>query len=361
MAAKFYATGDAGVRKLFSRGIARETEKQTYFGAHLGESRDDMLRILPESSKGSGDNITYQLRTIPTADGVTSNETLRGNEEAMTTYTDSIAINELSYATAMENVISPQRVPFDMGREMAAMCQEFMTRRLEQVMFYHLGGYTPANSLGTVYTGNNTILAPSSTRHIWTEAGTSADENLDNSGDLFASVKFIDYMVEKAMTGDVPLRPCGGPNGNYKLFLHPYQFTDLKTAKSSTDVTWYDYAIAEIQGGKTDENKLNKRSRPVGTYHNVDIYVSDYVPQGVNSSTGAAITTVRRAILCGAQAGTLAFGQGYSFENFKVVDMKDDYEREYGMSCQLVYGFKKTRFNSVDYGAIVCSSYAVAH
>jgi hypothetical protein len=41
------------------------------------------------------------------------------------------------------------------------------------------------------------------------------------------------------------------------------------------------------------------------------------VTQGVNSTTGVAISTVRRAVLCGAQAAVVAYGQKNSPSKYR--------------------------------------------
>lgn len=87
---------------------------------------------------------------------------------------------------------------------------------------------------------------------------------------------------------------------------------------------------------------------------------AEHVMPGVNSSTGAQITTVRRAVLLGAQSAVAAFGMKTAPDKYKTVEELFDYQRELGVSVQSVLGLKKTRFtnNNEDFGCIVISSYA---
>lgn len=99
----------------------------------------------------------------------------------------------------------------------------------------------------------------------------------------------------------------------------------------------------------------------LGEYNGVIIRQSYDVCQGVNSSTGAAISTVRRAVFLGAQAGMMSFGPQSGPDSFAWEEEWFDYKRELGVSAQSLFGMKKTVFNSKDFGSIVISSYAAAH
>jgi hypothetical protein len=64
-------------------------------------------------------------------------------------------------------------------------------------------------------------------------------------------------------------------------------------------------------------------------------------------------SNVRRAILCGSQAAIMPFGGGpYADEDH------DDYGERHGIGMDLVWGIKKTVFNSVDYSVMTMGSYA---
>lgn len=90
---------------------------------------------------------------------------------------------------------------------------------------------------------------------------------------------------------------------------------------------------------------------------------SDFrVQQGVNSTTSTTqVSSVRRAVLCGAQAAMLAFGREDGPERYTWVEELFDYENELGVSAGLIFGLKKTTFNNSDFASIVMSSWAVQH
>lgn len=81
----------------------------------------------------------------------------------------------------------------------------------------------------------------------------------------------------------------------------------------------------------------------------------------MNSSTGAAITTVRRAVLLGAQACAVGFGKGGGATNYNWNEELIDHKRGLEVSTLSIWGMKKTVYDSQDFGAVVVSSYAAAH
>lgn len=361
MATKTYAAGDAEVVKLWSKRLAREALKRTVMAPYIKDSSSALGMIESDTQKGAGDRVTVTLRMQLTGDGVTENQTQEGNEEAISTYTDNVSLFELSHATRSQVKITQQRVPFKLGREMNDALADWWAARMDTIMFNHLAGFTPANTQAASgqYNGGNTIVAPSSGRQLWTEAGTSADQDLDSTGDEL-TLTMIDRCVELAQTGGsgnlVPIRPISGlPGGaDYVMFVHPTQVTQLRT--STTTLNWADLQKAMLQGGAGNDSMFWKGG--LGVYNKTLLVESTRVPQGVNSSSGAAISTVRRAIFCGAQSLGLCFGQGYGPEEWKVQEETFDYGRQLGVNALNIFGVKKLRFNSSDFATIVVSSYA---
>lgn len=62
-----------------------------------------------------------------------------------------------------------------------------------------------------------------------------------------------------------------------------------------------------MTGGEVSDNPIFNGS--LGVYNSVILHSDSRIPNGVNSSTGAAVTGVRRAFFAGAQAAVVGFGQ----------------------------------------------------
>ena len=57
----------------------------------------------------------------------------------------------------------------------------------------------------------------------------------------------------------------------------------------------------------------------------------------------------------------VGFGRDTSINKFTWVEELFDYENQLGVSAGLIWGLKKTTFNSADFATIVLSSYAAQH
>jgi N4-gp56 family major capsid protein len=141
------------------------------------------------------------------------------------------------------------------------------------------------------------------------------------------------------------------------MFLHDYQVTDMRT--STSPVSGSTSRKAALAGGVGCKSKIYTGA--LGEYNNVVLHKWNRLPNGI-SNAGAAQTSTRRAVLCGAQAAAVGFGKEFAKgSHFKWIEELFDYERELGVSAQTVWGIKKSVFNSLDFGAIVATTYAVAH
>ena len=145
--------------------------------------------------------------------------------------------------------------------------------------------------------------------------------------------------------------------GRYVMYLHPNQVTDLRNSTSTGQ--WLDIQKTAMQGGNVSKNPIYTDA--IGEYNNVILRKSPHVTQGVNSSTGAAITSVRRAVLLGGQAAAIAFGQNGGAEDYHWNEELLDHKRKLEVSVMTIWGIKKIVFASTDANTVIVSSYAAKH
>ncbi len=316
----------------------------------MGTDSNSIIQIKEDTSKGPGDRVRCGLRMLLSGDGIEGDATLEGNEEALTVYTDDLVINQLRHAVRSEGKMSEQRIPFSVREEARLGLQDWFADRIDTAAMNQLGGNTGQSD--TRYTGHNTVTTFSSTRAVWpTAAGddTEADVASETTSAVM-SLELIDYAVELAHTASPMIRPVKVKGEDYYvLFLHPYQITDLRTNTNSGQ--WLDIQKAAMNGGQVTKNPIFTGAH--GVYNGVIIHSSTRVP--------SVTSNVYRGIFCGAQAGVLAFGQGYNKNTMSWVEELFDYGNQLGVSAGLIWGLKKTIYNSVDYGSIVIPTYAVAH
>jgi N4-gp56 family major capsid protein len=357
MAIRNYALNDAETVKVWAKKLFVESLKDTSFDGLWGEDDDNLIQLKTETQKGKGDKITTILRMIPTGAGVSEGEAQEGNEEALTTYTDSIIINELSHALRVpgNGTIHEQRVPFEPREQARKGLGDWWTDRMDTSFFNQIAGNT-LSGLSVKYTGMNAATAP--TNQIWTESGATVDSDLDSTGDDFTTAT-IDRCVARAVTSTPRMRPCkikGYRDPLYVMFIHPYQAYSLRQS-AATAGSWMDIQKAAVQGGQTSDNPIFKSGNTLGIWNNTLIIQNTRVPLGVDGSS-AAVASTRRAVFCGAQAAVLAFGMDNGPTEMTWVEELFDYKRQLGVSARSVWGLKKTKFNSADFSVIVASSYA---
>lgn len=360
-----YGVNDSLAVKTWARDLNHEVKKGLEIAPLIGTTPNSIIQLKSEN-KEAGDQITIGLRTRLTGDGVTENEVLEGNEEALTTYSDALLVNEINHAVRVkgEDTIDSQRVLFNLRDEARDGLADWFAERQSLWFFVQLSGYTGATityrgstvTLKAVHKGNNTVTAPSTNRKVFAGTATT-DEGLASTDTFTAAI--IDKCVEKAKTANPRIRPVN-VNGKqmYVMYLHPYQVTDLRTDTGS--MGWREIQLAAIQGGETSDNPIFTGA--LGVYNNVVLRESEDVVTGLHHTTLAEQTSVRRALFLGAQSAAIGFSKKYSKNSpYKWVEKTFDYERELGVSAQGLMGLKKMIFNSEDFGVLTASTYAAAH
>jgi hypothetical protein len=325
--------------------------------------------------KAKGDQVTFpyvgKLTGVPIGEGGTAD----GNEEALDLTSHSMAMNvsRIPVLNPNDDTIEQQRtnVQFEENtrKQLAMRCVEL----LDTSLFYQLAGAAPTSLTinGTTYDttakklhvqGHNTPVAPTTNRIL--RAGAVAnDQSLTSSNTM--TLDLIDYALELSERSDQPLEGLDGDT--FDLFLSPEQLVDLQH-DAAGKVQWYNIELAKIQGGSenTIENRFKNGMICAGKYRNVFIYSMPRVAYGVNASTSAVITTVRRAVLVGSNAVSFASPYGGRVTD-KDVPMKlfvqlKDYDYYKGIEARLIYGLKKmSPTDKEDIGSMVISTYAAAH
>lgn len=351
MATTSYGINNPLTVKVWAKKLYREALKATWYAKFMGETTDALIQVKNELSSGAGDRITYGLRMQLTGDGVQGDGTLEGNEEALQTYSDNLYIDQLRNAVRSAGRMTDQRIPWSIREEAMSGLRDWWANRFDTSMANQLAGYTPQTD--TRYTGNQATIAPSSGNILVQGHGTGPESGLTSS-DTF-NLNLLDRAVAVAKTLTPMIRPVK-VNGDdmYVALLHPYQVYSLRTNTASGQ--WLDIQKAAMTGGEIDDNPIFTGA--LGVYNNVILFEDTRMPPAVNS--GAAIANTRRAVFCGAQASTMAFGQKNRDQQADWVEELFDYGNQLGVSAGFIYGLKKTTFNSADFGTIVLSTYAAA-
>jgi N4-gp56 family major capsid protein len=350
MATTQYGVNHPLAVKAWSRKLFVEALKSTWLNKFMGDGSGSIIQIKEELRKSAGDRITIGLRMQLSGNGVSGDGTLEGNEEALTTYSDNVLIDQLRHAVRTDGRMSQQRVLFDLREEARSGLQDWWADRIDTALFNQLAGNT--GQADTKFTASNATAAPSSNNIVYADGHASEASVASKSASTIFKLTWLDYAVEKAKTNSPLIRPLKvSGEDKYVCFLHPYQVTDLRTSTSTGQ--WLDIQKAAMAGSNASKSPIYTGA--LGEYNGVILHESTRVPAGPSNSN------VRRAIFCGAQAAAVAFGQDNSPNKMTWVEELFDYQNQLGVAAGMIWGAKKLQFNSQDFGSIVISTYAVSH
>ena len=354
MAATEFGVNHPLAQKLWAKKLFTEATGESFFGKFMGKGDTNLLQFKTETQKDSGDRIRVGLRMLLSGSGIQGDGTLEGNEEALTTYYDDPLINQLRHAVRSQGKMSEQRVPFSVREEMNSGLKDWWIERLETSLANQLTGY--ADQSDTRYTGNNAATEPSTTR-IVVGGGHDTEASLSATTTHAIALSDLDRAVAKAKvpaSGATRIRPLRiDGKSMYVAFLHPYQIYRMRRDTSTTG-NFYDVQKAILSGGKISDNPIITGADFI--YNNVIVHEWSYLP--VVKSTVTSSTSYRRGVFCGAQAAILAVGQANSPTEMSWQEEMFDYDNQLGVSAGMIFGIKKTVFNSIDFGTIVLSGYA---
>lgn len=368
-------TGNALTVNLWSKEDWYQINQEAMLG-HLMDS-GAVYKVPEFNGKQKGDTVTFSYRGKGTGKALGEGQTLVGNEDSLDLESQSMVLGVQRYAVKNpndEDTIESQRTHIEFEKSSREQIRNRYIEWLDAGCFYHLAGASPTTLTidGTSYAseaeltrniyGFNVPSAPTSDRVIRPN-GVTTDQGLGSADTM--TLRLVDYMLEKAGNSTQMIPYLAGKM--YNLYVSHEQLVDLQHDTSSP-VQWYTNALAAVQGGneKALSDRFMNNMVSAGRYRNVNIYAHPRVAYGENGSSGAVITTVRRAVMVGKDA--LCFGSPFGG---RVTDTEvpikyktelQDYDYYKGIEGRLIWSLKKNvPNNKQDYGVLVCSTYAATH
>jgi len=352
MAQTTFGTASSQTVKIWSKKTWYQAQRGAmFFNKFLGTTEDSILYQVTDLEKTAGDNIVYDLLVEMSGQGVTGDNIMEGNEEALVYYQDSNKIDQLRNAHIFGKM-SQQRTVHDLRKDGQWALSRWFSNKFEEYMFRYLCSDTTMNHAGNAG-------AASDADHIVYSGNATSEATLDTN-DRFM-LEDIDYAKEKALTGAIPMRPVRIEGDDYfVVVLHPYSVTDLKLSlgTGSSSIKWHEIQqYANVRGIK---NPLFDGS--LGVYNKCILFESHRIV--------SPLTNVRRNLFLGAQAGVFTLGNAYDRMKQNVVgkdnylswvEQDQDYENQKGLAVGCVFGMKKTMYNSDNFGVVTIASYAASH
>lgn len=329
MATGFSLWGSEQVQEAWAKDVIVEAMDIMTMDKFIGTGTDAIIQKRTELQKTKGDRINFDILVKMSGTPTTGNNELKGNEEKLVFYTDTATIDRTRHAFVKHGrleEIKSQKDLLSLGKD---VLKTFFAEIMDEYCIRHLCGDTsitwPATGLDSTAT----------TRKFWA-GDASADNNVGTNDWL--NMYDIERLAALARVATPKFRGVKlQGKTHYIVILHPYQTFQLRT-----DATFMQAVREAMPSGERDNPLFNGLLVSVGgnaLYEDENI-ITPY-------------SNVRRAVLCGSQAAIMPFGGGpYADEDH------DDYGDRHGIGMDLVWGIKKTVFNSVDYSVMTMGSYA---
>lgn len=293
-----------------------------------------------------------------------------------TWYETTLDINYLGLAMReLPNEVEDQnRVDFSLKDSAQVGMAKDCAQILESSIIHQLAGFTPVNASaytidGRAYSmsGMNAVTAPTASHHFLcpdasgdnaTEAAVAADPTAVMTSRLY------DKILTRIRSRDWvrwPMAPATTPWGKYYLSIGNGEYLQqIKENSSESDI--YDLSRAQIEGGAAAMG-ITTLTNQGFIYKDTVFLESDHMPPGCSGETpgattaGTAIANVKRAVVLGAGAFDIRWGEGFTGGNH-IGYVDDKTLRQFSMGADTVYGAKKRLVNGEEWGCVVISHYS---
>lgn len=294
---------------------------KAFFDKFTGNSPENIIQIREELSKDDGDTINIPLLMPLTGDGVSGDDFLEGNEEAMIYRDFKVTINQLRHAVRIKGKMEEQRVSLDLRKDAKVALSNWLADKIDKTIFKELS--TDPTPDRIVYGGSAT-----------SEASIGASDTFSTA--LIGRAKRIALADENTMVKPIMI------NGleTYIMVIDQWQARDLKN-----DETWIEaQQYANVRG---NDNPIF--SGALGVYDGVVLHQCNRI---IRTNTGSSGTKVGHALFLGRQAAVFAVGNNPTW-----FEKEFDYGNKIGFEFGRIFGIKKTQFkydgvNQTDFGCI---------
>lgn len=354
--------GDVKAIKKWSADLAKDTNAQSYFTQRfVGKGKNFVIQQKTELESDAGDTIQFDLAVQLRGQPTVGDERLKGKEENLRFFSDQVLIDQLRKGVSAGGKMTRKRVLHDLRALSKEMLSEYWAKWMDEALFIYLSGARGINQdyiqpLDWTGHAGNAIQAPD-TAHIM-YAGSATSKATVTSAD-----KMSRLFIERAQTYVTMIRAVNpdatrmmpvnvNGEGRYVLIMSPQDAFNLRTGDTAG---WIDMNKQLIAGGDKAnpifKGGLGMLANTVLHSHESAVRFSDY-GAGVNLPAS-------RSLFMGKQAAVIAYGTGAG-SRFQWIEERDDYGNLINAASGVIFGVKKTRWNSKDFGVVALDSYSAA-
>lgn len=326
---------------------------RSFLNKFLGKSENSMIQHVTELRKDKkGARAVLTLVADMQGDGVVGDNTLEGNEEALSSFDTVINIDQLRNANRLEGRMADQKSIVNFRRQSRDKLSYWLGDRIDQLGFLslsslpytlHTNGATRASTVlnDLEFAPDNLTVAPTANRSFYLAADGSltAGTGYDAADGAITPLTYKSLVRAKAAAKDSYLKPLRGKGNEelYMVFVTPQGMADLRLDPDFL-------ANVRSAGVRGEANSLFSGASSVlvdgmivNEYRHV--FSNEQAADGARFGVTTGNDTGQRVLFCGAQAlGMADIGAAEWVEDVF------DYENELGISVAKIFGFLNPKF-----------------
>lgn len=361
-------TGDQ--LQTWSRDFWKVARNQSFINQFAGTGSNAMVQRVTEltkNQKGTKANIT--LLADMTGDGITGDNTLEGNEEALRAYDITIELDQLRFANRIAGRMTDQKTVVNFREQSRDALAYAMADRCDQLAFLTLSGvaYTHKNN-GALRTTSSSagheladlefasdVSAPTGDRHRRWDATSGLVAGDTTAVAATDKIGYRTIVELKAYAKDNYIRGIRGAGNQetFHMFVTPQQMADLKL--DSDFLANVRNAGVRGTGNSLFSGSASLMVDGVMIHEFRHVFNTSGATTGTSSNAGAAgykwgadaDVVGARALFCGAQALALA-----DIGLPEMVEDTFDYGNQSGISVGKIFGLRKPKYNSDISGSV---------
>ena len=327
--------------QIWDDSFFRDYVRMSRFRRYMGTDEASMFQVKEDLTKKRGDRVTFALVNELTGNGVTGNNTLKGNEERLNSRSHAITVDVLRHAVAVDDW-DEQKSVIDLREAARVQLREWSMKMLRDACTNALGQIdginftTATNAQRDTWQTNNADRLVFGTATAAETTFASAISAISTTSQLTPNI--LSLMKRLAQAASPKIKPLYVKEMDqewYVAFVGPRAWRDLTEDNPTTNVLTLANRDARIRGV---DNPLFTGDSLVW-----DGMILREIPEiaAVPTTIDSLAIGLEPVYLCGAQAVGLAWAQ-----RTKSTTDTDDYGFLHGVGVQEIRRVEKLRFGT---------------
>jgi N4-gp56 family major capsid protein len=364
---------DPSAVKAWAAEVALDSKKKTFFNKMTGKEGSSMpVVIKTDLESGPGDEVTTTLIAKIKGKPVEGAEKLAGRAQRLSNASHKMKIDKHRQAVNVGDIMDQKRVNWSITQQAKDRLSDYLAEIMDEQCTMTVSGSrgtgTEIQHYPVGYAGFPNAFVAADSNHYMVFDGSRANGAALTTGDKLGTnvIDKLKLRTSKQIGGQpsspVAMQPIdvsdsgGGPAKCFVFLTGPEGMYDLR--REVGDAGWLTLEKAKVtsvgakspifQGGKALYNGV-----VIDETQTVVKWASGDTSDVDATAFGAAAT---RSMFLGANAVAVAYGTKGQRDNmrYELSEADEDYGEVGIVIVRLVAGWSKCRYNSMDFGAIVC-------